>query len=127
MLGALGSSPLRRALAIAASAALLVQGAAWALEPVHCSMTGAVSSGRCPCDPGGGEASLLPDCCQRVAATAPTTTSTRPAAVDAAPPAGTALLPLPPPALPARPAWQREARVGGPSPPLALLHRALLR
>jgi len=116
---------LPRALAIATAAALLFQGAAWAYQPVHCSMTGVVSSGHCACDHGSGQPRVAPDCCHRTeAAAAPSVL--RPFADLAVPaPASWGIQPV---ASPPPPAFRHiEADVRGLSPPLELLHRSLLR
>ncbi|HVP67489.1 MAG TPA: hypothetical protein VMT17_09530 [Anaeromyxobacteraceae bacterium] len=115
---------MRTALAIAVSSALLLQGAAWAAEPVLCPMTLTVTSGHCECEHSSGAGAVLPRCCNRVDVRS--VPSDRPARVDLAPPASVAVLPVLAAAEPETPAVA-ACLPRGTSPPLELLHRALLR
>lgn len=116
---------MRRALAIAAAAALLFQGVAAAYEPTLCTMTGRVGAGRCACEHADAEPGIAPRCCER-------------SAVDAAPTVASAAVTLAHPALPVLAAASPAPRdrpaplescpdARAPSPPIPILHRALLR
>jgi len=115
---------VRAVLATAVAAALLLQGVAWAMEPVLCPMTGSVVSGRCDCEHGSTGGAVLPRCCNRVEVRG--VPSDRPARIDVAPPPVLAVVAVvATPATEVSPAAEGPSR--GPSPPLEILHRALLR
>jgi hypothetical protein len=116
---------LRIALALAAAAALLLQGVAAAFDPVLCTMTGLVAAGRCHCEHPGPEAGISPRCCER-------------SALEAAPSVASPFATLAQPALPVlaahppAPCAPPSPALGGPdaralSPPIPILHRSLLR
>jgi hypothetical protein len=130
--GALGLHPLAaRALAARGlsdpvlASRFLFQGVAAACEPVLCTMTGWVAAGRCACEHPEAEPGIAPRCCER-------------SAVQAAPTVASPSTTIAQPALPVlgsggpascvRPAalqsWP-DARAL--SPPIPILHRALLR
>jgi hypothetical protein len=116
---------MRRSARLAATLAtlLVASGVAAAVRPVFCPMTGTVAAGRCCCDTGSPDAAVLPDCCTRTeVASAPSVSEP---ALALAAPVPTYVATLVAPA--ADPAWQAPAPdVASTSPPLPLLHRALL-
>jgi hypothetical protein len=111
-------------LATALATLLAASGVAAAARPVFCAMTGTVASGSCCCDTGIPGAGVLPDCCSHADLAATPSISEAPSDLAAPVPSYTALL-----APPARaPAWRGgpDVEVDATSPPLPLLHRALL-
>jgi hypothetical protein len=120
----LDGSMRRSARLAAAMAALLVaSGVAAAVRPVFCPMTGAVAAGHCCCDTGSPGPAVLPDCCTRTEVASSPSVPEPPPALAAPVPSYVATLVAPAPDR----AWQAPApEVASTSPPLPLLHRALL-
>ena len=115
---------MRHLAAALMSAALLAHGVAAAAHPVACSMAGTVTSGHCCCDVESGEAGMTASCGATLELPAVATTQApSPALQPPAPGPVTALAWMPPPPRPLAPAPPDA----GPSPPLPILHRALLR